>query len=376
MITRVNSMSGTGAMSAVTSAALAQMKTELTTALKAAGITDASENDATPKGFPNNVTWASAYKMVSQWNSPATPGILTLSQDLVTKTVSGTKFLKSLGYNDLSKFTPGSSVLAAIDTLYQNKSNGLVASALAKAGIYDLTSFPEGTTAYQAFKMVEDPANPGKISSTMYRDLKGAFNALSAMGITSLVNFPRGSNALDAKAILEPKAAQMVAMTGLSPADFKNANLSALEQMGVISKMPNSIRELSSLPEGINANELATNGLAAKKLVALGYESLSAFAGMKAFGGKTVTATAALAQVSKQPVDADLPFPTAENTDKLFKTPDQSKINSYGKPNSIKNTLYIASKADKVTPNPPPIVTVTTTAEILAANIIYWQRKT
>ncbi len=230
MITRVNSMSGTGAMSAVASAALAQMKAELTTALKTAGVTDASETDTTPKGFPNGVSWANAYKMVAQWKedgNPATPGNLVLSQDLVNKNVAATKSLKDLGYKDLSSFKPGTSVVGAIDTLYQSKTNGLVGSALAKAGIYDLNSFPKGTTAYQAFKLIEDPEIPGKLSTDRYRELKSAFTALSALGVTSLVNFPRGSNALDAKAVLEPKAVQMLAMTGMTPADFKNSNLSA-----------------------------------------------------------------------------------------------------------------------------------------------------
>jgi hypothetical protein len=379
MITRVNSMSGTGAMSAVTSAALAQMKTELTTALKAAGITDASETDTTPKGFPNGVTWANAYKMVAEWKedgNPATPGNLVLSQDLVNKNVAATKSLKELGYKDLSSFKAGTSVVGAIDTLYQSKTNGLVGSALAKAGIYDLNSFPKGTTVYQAFKLIEDPENPGKLSTDRYRELKAAFTALSALGVTSLANFPRGSNALDAKAVLEPKAVQMVAMSGMTPANFKNSNLSALEQMGILSKLPDTIRELNALPTGTNANQLGTNAIAAKKLVALGYESLDAFAGMKAFGGKPVTAAAALMQVTKNPVDADLPFPTAASTDRLFQSTDQAKIPTYGKINPVKYTVYSPNESDKVKPNPPPIVTVTTTAEILAANIIYWQRKT
>lgn len=379
MITRVNSMSGTVAPTGVTSAALAQMKAELTTALKAAGITDASETDTTPKGFPNGVTWVNAYKMVAEWKedgNPATPGNLVLSQDLVTKNVAATKSLKELGYNDLSRFKAGTSVVGAIDTLYQSKTNGLVGSALAKIGIYDLSAFPKGTTAYQAFKLIEDPENPGKLSTARYRELKAAFTALSALGVTSLANFPRGSSALDAKAVLEPKAVQMLAMTGTTAASFKNSNLSALEQMGILSKLPDTIRELTALPANTNANELGTNAMAAKKLVALGYESLDAFAGMKAFGGKPVTAAAALMQVTKNPVDADLPFPTAASTDRLFQSTEQAKIPAYGKINPVKYSVYTPNESDKVKPNPPPIVTVTTTAEILAANIIYWARKT
>jgi hypothetical protein len=372
-------MSGTGAMSAVASAALAQIKAELTTALKAAGVTDANETDATPKGFPNGVSWANAYKMVAQWKedgNPATPGNQVLSQDLVNKNVAATKSLKELGYKDLSKFKPGTSVVGAIDTLYQSKTNGLVGSALAKAGIYDLSAFPKGTTAYQAFKLIEDPEIPGKLSTDRFRELKSAFTALAALGVTSLVNFPRGSNALDAKAVLEPKAVQMLAMTGMTSADFKNSNLSALEQMGILSRLPETIRELNALPTGMNANELGTNANAAKKLVALGYESLDAFTGMKAFGGKPVTAAAALMQVTKKPVDADLPFPTATSTDRLFQSTEQAKIPSYGKLNPVKYTVYSPNESDKVKPNPPIVVKVVTAAEILASNIIYWKRKT
>jgi hypothetical protein len=168
----------------------------------------------------------------------------------------------------------------------------------------------------------------------------------------------------------------MLAMTGMKPDNFKNTNLSALEQMGILSRLPDTIRELNALPTGTNANTLGSNANAAKKLVALGYESLNAFAGMKAFGGKPVTAAAALMQVTKKPVDADLPFPTAPSTDRLFQSTEQAKIPSYGKINPVKYTVYSPNETDKVKPNPPPIVTVASTAEILAANIIYWQRKT
>ena len=398
MITRVNSMAGTGAMSAVSSAALAQMKVELTTALKAAGVTDASETDTMPKGFPNKVSWVGAYKMVQNWidddKNPNTPRKLKISEELVKKTVSGTQLLKSLGYNDLEKFVPGTSVLGAIDVLYQNKNNSLATSTLAKAGIYDLSSFPKGTSAYQAFKMVEDPDNPGRVSSSIYGSMKDAYKGLSAIGITTLENFPRAFNALNAKAILEPKAIQMLAMTGMTTDSFKNRNLSALEKMGILFRLPDTIRELNALPTGTNANTLGTNANAAKKLVALGYESLNAFAGMKAFGGKPVTAAAALMQVTKKPIDSDLPSATSNltiikdpedpnnlkkniivSTEKLFRSTEQAKIPSYGKINPVKYTVYSPNESDKVKPNPPPIVTVVTTAEILAANIIYWKRK-
>ena len=107
----------------------------------------------------------------------------------------------------------------------------------------------------------------------------------------------------------------------------------------------------------------------------MGYESLNAFAAMTSLAGSTITASDALAQVSKSPVPADLPFPAAANTERLFQSSADSKIKSYGAHNEIRNTLYVATAVDKVKPNPAPGVTIVTAAEVLAANIIYWSKK-
>lgn len=377
MVTSVSTLSGTNAASSG-SAALQAIKTELTAALKAAGITDASPTDSTPKGFPNGVSWQNAYNMVTSWeedNNPATPGTLTLSTEKLAKNIGATKALKELGYTDLSKFKKGISVEGALDSLFQSKTNGILGSALAKAGIYDLSAFPVGTTAYQAFKLIEDPDNPGKISRTKFTEFKDAYSALSSLGIKSLANFPRGSTTLDAKNILEPKATTMLSMLGMSTTDFKKPNISALEAMAVLSKLPDSIRELNAPPKGTTVAALASNAAAAKKLVAMGYESLNAFATMTSLAGSTITASDALAQVKKSPVPADLPFPTAASTERLFQSPADNKIKSYGAHNEIRNTLYVATAVDKAKPNPAPGVTIVTAAEVLAANAIYWSKK-
>ena len=63
----VTSVSGTNSTSATSVAPpIAQIRTELTAALIAAGVTDAKATDAAPKGFPDGVTWSEAYKMVTQ----------------------------------------------------------------------------------------------------------------------------------------------------------------------------------------------------------------------------------------------------------------------------------------------------------------------
>lgn len=122
-----------------------------------------------------------------------------LSESLLSRTLSGTQTLKDLGITSLARFPRGTTVMGAIDQTMQNKSNGILASTLARSGIYDLTAFPTGTTAYQAFKLVEDPANPGKISLDTYKEFKDSYAALTSLGITSLKNFPRAFTAIEAK---------------------------------------------------------------------------------------------------------------------------------------------------------------------------------
>jgi hypothetical protein len=375
MVTSVSNLSGTKATSAI---ALQALKTELTAALQAAGVKDASASDKTPKGFPDGVSWQNAYKMVSFWvedNNPATPGTLTLSTEKLAKNIGATKALKELGYTNLLKFKKDTSVEGALDSLFQSKTNGLLGSTLAKAGIYDMSAFPQGTTAYQAFKLIEDPANPGKVSRTKFTELKDSFSALSSLGIKSLQNFPRGATALEAKNVLEPKATAMLSMLGMSTGDFKKSNISALESMAVLSKLPDSIRDLKALPNGTTSAALASNASAAKKLVAMGYESLAPFAAMKSLGGKTITASDALAQINTLPVPADLPFPTKDNTERLFQSSADNKIKSYGAHNEIRNTLYVATTVDRVKPNPAPGMTIVTAAQVLAANALFWSKK-
>ncbi len=359
-------------------AALLQIKTELAAALVSAGVSDASASDTTPKGFPAGVSWADAYKMVTvrvEDNNPATPGTLQLSPDLLKKALAGTQTLKNLGYNDLSKFPRGTSVSGAIDTLFQNKSNGILASTLAKSGIYDLSAFPAGTSAYAAFKLIEDPEKPGTVSKTAFNSLKESYAALSGLGITSLTSFPRGTSVAEATALLEPKAASMLAMAGVSMSLFKDPTISSLKALSIISKLPDSIREMKTLPTGVTSAKLAESVNAAKKLVGLGYTSLTEFSSMNAFSSEPVTTTGALAQINKFPPADDLPVPAGTNTERLFQATNKTASRSSGAPNPLIRTVYSPATDDKVKANPVPAVKIVTAAEILAANAIYWAKK-
>lgn len=376
MVTSVTAASGSNAVSS--SAILTQIKTDLVAALKTAGIADAKSTDATPKGFPSGVSWADAYKMVTRRvedNNPATPGTLELSPDLLKKTIAGTQTLKELGYNNLSRFTKGTSVQGALDGLFKNKTNGILATTLAKSGIYDLSAFPTGTTAYAAFKLIEDPDIPGKISMTKFASLKDSYSALAGLGIKSLLNFPHGTTVLEAKNILEPKATSVMAMVGVNNSYFKNPNISPLQALAVLSNLPNSIKEMNPLPAGVKGTELAAEAKAAKKLVALGYDSLGSFAAMAAFSTEPITASAAFAQVTKIPTPDDLPLTTSDSTTRLFENPVNSKIINFGAANPIKQSVYTAGADDKVEAKLVPATVIVSAAEVMAANALFWGKK-
>jgi len=376
MVTSVTAASVSNAISS--SAILTQIKTDLVAALKTAGIADAKSTDATPKGFPSGVNWTDAYKMVSRRvedNNPATPGTLELSPDLLKKTIAGTQTLKELGYNNLSRFTKGTSVQGALDGLFKNKTNGILATTLAKAGIYDLSAFPAGTTAYAAFKLIEDPDIPGKISTTKFASLKDSYSALAGLGIKSLDNFPRGTTVLEAKNILEPKATSIMAMVGVNNSYFKNPNISPLQALAVLSNLPDSIKEMNALPTGVKASDLAAEAKAAKKLVAMGYDSLGSFGAMAAFSTEPVTASAALAQVTKLPTPDDLPLTTATSTERLFQNPVIGKMINFGAANPIKQSVYTAATDDKVKAKVVPATVIVSAAEVMAANALFWGKK-
>lgn len=370
-------ISASGATASTFKAGLDAIKTELTSKLAELGVVAGTGN--TPKGFPDGVSWQDAYKMLSRRvtdNDPATPDTLSIDNELLKKTVAGTQTLRELGYPNLSRFPKGTSVLGAIDALYRNQSNGILASTLAKAGIYDLSAFPAGTTTYTAFKSIEDPQNPGKVSTKLFTDLKAANTALTSLGITSLDNFPRTTTVIEAKNMLEPKATQMLAMVGLPMTAFKDPTISPLQALSILNRLPDSIRSMQPLPAGINSTDLAAQSAAAKRLVAMGYESLTAFAAMKAFATSPVTAMAALAQVQKTPPPADLPLPTAVSTERLFASPSKSRIINSGAPNPLIKTVYNPAPEDRVKANPVPPPAIVTAAQVMAANQLYWAKKT
>ncbi len=380
MVTSVTSTTSTKAVGATPP--IAQIRAELTAALIAAGVTDAKSTDSTPKGFPADVNWTDAYKMVTRRvedNHPATPGNLVLSPEMLKKALAGTKTLAELGVTSLARYPRGTTVQGALDQLFMNKSNGVLSSALAKGGVYDLSAFPTGTTAYQAFKLIEDPENPGKVSTARYAEYKDAYAALTSLGITSLQNFPRASTAIDAKNLLEPKADLMLTMVGVDKSLFKDPNISSLNGMALLTKLPDSIAQFNELPTGVTSQGLAAQALAAKKLVAMGYDDLSVFAGMSAFKtGATPTplnAVNALQQVTRSPRPADLPKPTSVSTERFFQSTIVAEKKSYGSPVKIVKSVLTKPPGERVTPNVIPPTRVVTAAEVLAANVAYWTKK-
>jgi len=119
--------------------------------------------------------------------------------------------------------------------------------------------------------------------------------------------------------------------------------------------------------------------LAAKKLVAMGYDDLSAFAGMNAFkaGGATpmpLDAVNALKQVMRSPKPTDLPKPTSLSTERLFQSTLVEEKKSYGSPVRISKSVLVKPVSERVTPNPIPPTRVVTAAEVLAANVAFWTR--
>ena len=391
MVTSVSNTTSASAVSATPP--IAQIRAELTAALIAAGVTDAKATDSTPKGFPKDVNWTDAYKMVTKRvedNNPSTPGTLVLSADMLKKALAGTKTLAELGVTSLARYPRGTTVQGALDQLFMNKSNGVLSSALAKGGVYDLSAFPTGTTAYQAFKLIEDPDNPGKVSTARYAEYKDAYAALTSLGITTLQNFPRASTTIDAKNLLEPKADLMLNMVGVDKSLFKDPNVSSLNALALLTRLPDTINQLNELPAGMTSSGLAAQALAAKKLVAMGYDDLSAFATMSAFKGSGTTATAgttanaanaltavaALQQVTRSPKAADLPLPTSTSTERYFQSTVVTEKKSYGSPVRITKTVLTKPPGERVTPNVLPPTKLVTAAEVLAQNVAYWTKKT
>ncbi len=384
--TTTTATSGAGAISG--NAELQKIKKDLAAALVAAGVVDAKPTDTYPKGFPiayerngtvsSATTWTEAYKMVTKRvddNNPATPGTLVIDTGLLSANLKATRTLAQLGVNSLSKFPKGTSVTGAIDALYKQTSNGKLASVLAQSGIYDLSAFPDGTSAFAAFKLIEDPNDPGKVSRERYAEYKASAAALKSMDITTLVNFPRGTTLLEAKAMIEPKADLMLQMVGVDKSYFKNDKLSSLEALSVLMHLPDTIREMKSLPPGMTSQDIAQQSAAAKKLVSMGYDSLASFAAMKSFAGEAPRATTALGVVKKSPTPDDLPLPTSISTERLFTPTTKVAKRSYGMPNPVKTTVYSALPSEKVTANTLPPLRVVTAAEVLAFNATFWQRR-
>ena len=353
-------------------------------------VPEASPNDLTPKGFPKGVSWTAAYKMVTDWHrdSETAPPKFGILVDRLAGAVNGTKTLARLGYNDLARFPRGSSVQNAIDKLYGTPSNGLLAKALTQAGIYDLRDFPPGTRAVDAFKLMEDPTNPGVVSRDKYLEYKQAFKSLSAIGITSLANFPKGTTAVKARDILEPKAAEMLTMMGADNSIFANPNLSSLDKLAITMNLPKTINEMAPLPTDTAQRDtlvtkfrtVSEQANAARQLGMMGYKNLDAFNGMSALKGKQPKATDALALVVTKPQPFDLPRPTPpasaqENFARLFTPTNTSKPRTYGTPNPVTKAVLAPMTQDRIVKTTLPPTRTVTAAEVLAFNQAYWGRR-
>jgi hypothetical protein len=353
-------------------------------------VPDASASDVAPKGFPKGVSWTDAYKMVTGWHRDSEDsqpkfGILV---DRLTGAINGTKTLARLGYNDLSRFPRGTSIQGAIDTLYGTPSNGFLAKALSQAGLYDLRDFPTINRAYDAFKLIEDPENPGVVSRDKYLEYQQASKSLAAIGITSLQNFPSGTTLVQARDILAPKAAQMLTMMGADDSIFANPDLSPLDKLAITINLPKTINQLVPLPSDTEQRTALVNKFravseqagAARHLGMMGYESLQPFKGMSALKGKEPKARDALALVKTTPQPFDLPQPAPvtsgkDNYARLFMPTTASKIRTYGTPNPVTKTVLGPQTQDRVTKNLLPPTRTVTAAEVLAFNQAYWGRR-
>jgi hypothetical protein len=353
-------------------------------------VPEASASDVRPKGFPNGVSWTDAYKMVTGWHrdSEDTQPKFGIMVDRLSGAISGTKTLARLGYNDLSRFPRGTSVQGAIDKLYGTPSNGFLARALSQAGVFDLRDFPPGTRAFDAFKLIEDTANPGVVSREKYLEYKQAFSSLSAIGITSLNNFPKGTTVVEARDLLAPKAVEMLGMMGADDSVFANPNLSPLDKLAIAINLPKTINQMTPLPSDTEQRTalvakfrtVSEQAGAARQLGMMGYQSLEPFKGMSALKGKEPKATDALALVKTTPQPFDLPRPAPvtsglDNFARLFMPTNSSKIRTYGTPNPVTKTVLAPQTQDRVTKNLLPPTRTVTTAEVLAFNQVYWGRK-
>jgi hypothetical protein len=120
---------------------------------------------------------------------------------------------------------------------------------------------------------------------------------------------------------------------------------------------------------------LSQQASAAKKLVSMGYESLTPFASMKSFANEAPRPTTALGVVKKTPTPADLPGPTAASSERLFMATNQPMKRSYGQPNPVSSSIYQALPSEKVTPKTIPPFKVVTAAEVLAFNLSFWPQR-
>ena len=119
-----------------------------------------------------------------------------VDKELLRHTLAATQNLKELGITSIAapKYKPGITAVEAFEQELQKNTNSFITKSLRDFGL-SLTSFPQGTTMYEALKMVEDDNNQGIIDSKKVQDLKRDIASLRAEELFTLKRFkPFGGN--------------------------------------------------------------------------------------------------------------------------------------------------------------------------------------
>jgi hypothetical protein len=119
-----------------------------------------------------------------------------VDKELLRTTLAAMDHLKTLGITSIAapKYPPGITAVEAFEEELQKNTNSIVTKSLKNFGL-SLSSFPQGTTMYEALKMVEDDNNQGIIDSKKVQELKRDIASLRAEELFTLKRFkPFGGN--------------------------------------------------------------------------------------------------------------------------------------------------------------------------------------
>ncbi len=119
-----------------------------------------------------------------------------VDKELLESTLAATENLKKLGISSIAppKYPPGITAVEAFEEELQKNTGSVITKSLKNFGL-SLSSFPQGTTIYEALKMVEDEKNQGMIDSKKVENLKRDVASLRAEELFTLKRFkPFGGN--------------------------------------------------------------------------------------------------------------------------------------------------------------------------------------